>query len=100
MLDEQLLGRGLELEIARWYRGPVRFLIDLRPQTLIKDDAVPKLLRQQSRPTFVTINERDFWHEVPAVDRYWVVCFALSELQGQGDSGTAARPASTRPVPY
>src|SRR5438445_6205983 len=26
VLDEQLLGRGLELEIARWYRGPVRFI--------------------------------------------------------------------------
>ena len=81
VLDEQLLGRGLELEIARWYRGPVRFLIDLRPQTIVKDDAVPALLRQQSSPTFVTINERDFWHAVQADDRYCVVCFTLSDLR-------------------
>lgn len=81
VLDEQLLGRGLELEIARWYRGPVRFIIDLRPQTIVKDDAVPALLRGQSRPTFVTINERDFWHTVRADDRYCVVCFTLSDLR-------------------
>ena len=60
VLDEQLLGRQLELEIAKWYRGTVRFINELRPHTVIKDDAIPKLLRQQSQPTFVTINERTF----------------------------------------
>ena len=44
MLDEQRLGRNLEREIAHWYRGTVRSLIDLRPNTIIKDDAVPDLL--------------------------------------------------------
>jgi hypothetical protein len=58
VLDEQLLGRGLERDIAQWYRGTVQFVIDLRPHTVIKDEAIPALLRQRSQPTFVTINAR------------------------------------------
>jgi len=61
VLDEQLLGRNLEVEITKWYQGTVRFIMDLRPNTVIKDDAIPALLRAQNQPTFVTINERDFW---------------------------------------
>jgi hypothetical protein len=34
VLDEQLLGRDLEHLIARWYRGAVRFITDLRPHTV------------------------------------------------------------------
>jgi hypothetical protein len=83
VLDEQLLGRHLEFEIARWYRGPVHSIIDLRPNTIIKDDAVPALLRQQSLPTFVTINEADFWHRVAADERYCVVCFALPDSRAR-----------------
>jgi len=64
VLDEQLLGRDLDSEIARWYPSNVRFIIDLRPGTVIKDDAIPALLREQSLPTFVTINVRDFWRKV------------------------------------
>lgn len=29
VLDEQLLGRNIETEIARWYRGAVQFIIEL-----------------------------------------------------------------------
>ena len=79
VLDEQLLGRDLEHDIARWYRGPVRFVIDLRPHSVIKDEVIPDLLRRQSRPTFVTINERDFWHRVAADRRYCFVCFSLPD---------------------
>ncbi len=60
VLDEQLLGRNLEVEIARWYRGAVCFITDLRPNTVIKDDAIPQLLQQANQPTFVTINVNDF----------------------------------------
>ena len=59
VLDEQLLGRGLERDIAQWYRGTVQFITDLCPHTIIKDEAIPVLLRRQAQPTFVTINERD-----------------------------------------
>jgi len=83
ILDEQLLGRNIELEIARWYRGAVQFIIDLRPNTIIKDDAIPELLRQSSQPTFVTINERDFWRKVPADRQYCIVCFALPDTRAR-----------------
>jgi len=79
VLDEQLLGRGIEEEITKWYRGAVHFITDLRPQTVIKDDAVPELLRQQAQPTFVTINERDFWQKIAIDQRYRVVCFVFPD---------------------
>lgn len=81
VLDEQLLGRGLDTEIARWYQGAVQFIIDLRPHTIIKDDAIPAILGQQNRPTFVTINERDFWRKVDINNRFCVVCFTLSDAR-------------------
>lgn len=81
VLDEQLLGRGIEHDLARWYRGKVQFITDIRPHTVIKDDAIPALLRQQSQPTFVTINVRDFWQRVPGDPRYCLVCFALSDAR-------------------
>jgi hypothetical protein len=73
------LGLNLELEISRWYRGAVHFITDLRPDSIIKDDAIPGLLRRQPQPTFVTINDRDFWRKVPPDSRYCVVCFALPD---------------------
>lgn len=81
VLDEQLLGRNLETEIARWYRGKVRFIVDLRPNTVIKDEAIPGILRQQNQPTFVTINEQDFWGKVEIDNRFCVVCFTLSDAK-------------------
>lgn len=76
VLDEQLLGRNLEREIAKWYRGKVLFITDLRPNSVIKDEALPELLRRQIHPTFVTINGKDFWHKVVVDQRYCVICFA------------------------
>ncbi|MCB0167895.1 MAG: hypothetical protein KDI79_26950 [Anaerolineae bacterium] len=80
-MDEQLLGRNLEVEIARWYRGTIQFIVDLRPNTVIKDDAIPEILRQQNQPTFVTINERDFWGKVKIDNQFCVVCFTLSDAK-------------------
>jgi hypothetical protein len=79
VLDEQLLGHGIENEIARWYPGSVRFVLDLRPNSIIKDDAIADLLDEQDRPTFVTINERDFWQKIRVSRRFGVVCFALPD---------------------
>jgi hypothetical protein len=76
VLDEQLLGRNLEHAIAKWYRGKVLFITDLRPDSVIKDEAMPELLRKQIQPTFVTINEKDFWHKIVVDNRYGVICFA------------------------
>ena len=83
VLDEQLLGRGLERDIAQWYRGTVQFITDLRPHTIIKDETIPALLRQRSQPTFVTINDRDFWRKVVADQRYCIVCFVFSDAQAR-----------------
>lgn len=83
VLDEQLLGRQLEESISVWYRGSVCFITDLRPDTIIKDDAIPMLLRQQSQPTFVTINERDFWRKVEIDNSFCIVCFALPDRRAQ-----------------
>ena len=83
VLDEQLLGRGLERDIAQWYRGTVQFITDLRPHTIIKDEAIPVLLRRQAQPTFVTINERDFWRKVATDQRYCMVCFVLSDARAR-----------------
>jgi hypothetical protein len=79
VLDEQLLGRDLEVALARWYRGPILFITDLRPGSVIKDDAIPLLLRQQHQATFITINERDFWQKVRIDTHFCVVCFALPD---------------------
>jgi hypothetical protein len=81
VLDEQLLGRDLEDMLARWYRGPVRFITDLRPGTVIKDDAIPLLLRQHHRATFITINETDFWQKVRIDRHFGVICCALPDSQ-------------------
>ncbi len=83
ILDEQLLGRNLEAEIANWYRGTVQFIIDLRPDTVIKDDGIPELLRQQKQPTFVTINETDFWQKVDIDSLFSVVCFHLPDTRAK-----------------
>jgi hypothetical protein len=51
----------------------------LRPNTVIKDDAIPGLLQQERQPTFVTINERDFWRKVQPSNSYCLVCFTLPD---------------------
>jgi hypothetical protein len=57
----------------------VRFITDLRPNRVIKDDAIPKLLQQENQPTFVTINESNFWRKVQASNHYCIICFALPD---------------------
>lgn len=83
VLDEQLLGRDVEGQIAQWYRGAVCFITDLRPNTVIKDDVIPKLLQQERQPTFVTINEQDFWRKAQTNRRFCIVCFALPDARAR-----------------
>lgn len=83
ILDEQLLGHQIEQEIAKWYGGTIQFLIELRPHTIIKDDAIPHLLRQQNQPTFVTINGSDFWRKVPIDRQYCVVCVEVPDSRAR-----------------
>jgi hypothetical protein len=79
VLDEQLSGRDLDVALRRWYRGSIVSITDLRPSTVIKDEAIPALLRQQHQATFVTINEHDFWRKVAANRRFCVVCIAVPD---------------------
>lgn len=46
VLDEEPQGLGLEEAIAHWYRGAVLVVKHLRPGTVIKDEAIPTLLRR------------------------------------------------------
>lgn len=87
VLDEQLQGLELEDAISHWYRGTVLVVKTLRPGTIIKDEAVPTLLRRLKQPTFVTINYADFWRRVPADRSYCVVCLALTIDQTDKISG-------------
>src|SRR5438876_6521042 len=78
VLDEQLQGLGLEHAVSRWYRGAVVVVTTLRPGTVVKDEAIPTLLRRCKQPTFVTINHTDFWRRIPADRSYCIVCLALT----------------------
>ena len=79
VLDEQLLGRNLEQEISKWYKGNVCFITDLRPNSIIKDEAIPMLLSKESKPTFVTINDRDFWRKVEINEYFCIICCCLPD---------------------
>lgn len=57
------------------------FITELRPATVIKDEAIPTLLRQQRSPAFVTINATDFWHKVAINPHFCVICFPLPDSQ-------------------
>lgn len=77
VLDEQLEDPRLGEGIARWYKGAVVNLRELRPGSRILDEAMPTLLRRARQPTFVTINYIDFWKKIPASPVYCVICFKL-----------------------
>ena len=79
VLDEQLLGRNIEKDIEKWYAGKVIYINELRPNTIIKDDAIPGLLRDQKKPVFITINEKDFWRKVEINERFCVICLVLPD---------------------
>jgi hypothetical protein len=81
VLDEHLQGLELEDAIGQWYRGSVCIITDLRPNTVIKDDAIPVLLRTVSNPTFVTLNWNHFWQRTVAYEDFCIVCFTLPTNQ-------------------
>jgi hypothetical protein len=79
VLDEHLLGLSIDRAIARWYAGKVGYITELRPNTVIKDEAIPSLLREATQPTFVTCDVAGFWRKITPHRRYCIVCFAISE---------------------
>lgn len=79
VLDEQLKNSGIIEQCAGWYRGQIVDITTLRPGTVIKDDAIPLLLRQVRTPIFITINTTDFWQRIEADKHYCVICFPLPD---------------------
>ncbi|HJW84060.1 MAG TPA: hypothetical protein VJ754_07130, partial [Anaerolineae bacterium] len=61
VVDENLHDRRLIDAMSAWYSGRVISITVLRPGSVIKDEAIPALLRQASQATFVSINVADFW---------------------------------------
>jgi hypothetical protein len=61
VLDEHLLGLSIDRAIARWYAGKVGYITELRPNTVVKDESIPSLLREATQPTFVTCDVAGFW---------------------------------------
>ncbi len=66
VFDENVHQRSIMDAVAAWYRGRVISITVLRPGTIIKDEAIPTVLRRVLHPTFVTTNVDDFWQRVPA----------------------------------
>ena len=79
VLDEQLLERNPKRELGAWYPGAVCFITELRPQAVLKDDAIPSILRGQPQATFVTINATDFWEIVEISAEFCVICLAIPD---------------------
>lgn len=77
IFDENIHQQRLMDAVAAWYQGRVISITSLRPGTVIKDDAIPTLLRKVKQPTFVTTNVADFWRRVPAHPRYSIICVML-----------------------
>lgn len=77
VVDENIHSREIMASIAKWYRGQVISVTRLRPRSNIRDDAIPTLLRQLDRPTFVATNADDFWLIVPPHPAYCFVCLQL-----------------------
>jgi len=77
VLDEHLMGLGLDGEIRAWYEGQVCYITDLRPDTVIKDEAIPPLLQKGRKPTFVTADVAGFWRKVKPHPNFCIVCFGL-----------------------
>ena len=81
VLNEELQGLGLEEAITHWYRGAVLLIKALRPGTVIKDEAIPGLLRRVRTPTFVTINHSDFWRRVTPEQSFCLLCLKITADQ-------------------
>ncbi|MFA0781898.1 hypothetical protein [Fervidibacter sacchari] len=81
VLDEHLMGLGLDREVRAWYEGQVCYITDLRPDTVIKDEAIPSLLLRERQPNFVTGDITGFWRKVKPHSNFCIVCFGLPAEQ-------------------
>lgn len=81
VLDEHLEPDLID-NIRHWYGGRVIFVSELRCDTVIKDDTIPQILAKEAKkPTFVTINTKDFWRKIKINNKLTVVCFKVEDLE-------------------
>jgi hypothetical protein len=81
VLDENIFGRIVVTGLNAWYKGKVISINSLRLDTVVKDDAVPAILRTIKHPTFLTTNVSDYWRKMPAHEAYCIICFELTTEQ-------------------
>ena len=98
VFDENMHQRSSMDAVAAWYRGQAISVTGLRPDTIIKDEAIPTLLRRALYPTFVTTNVDDFWQRVPAHTRYGIVCLVLPDERLQETSSLLPKPLHVEKV--
>jgi hypothetical protein len=67
----------MKMGIMAWYPGQVIAVSTLRSESIIKDEAIPTLLLRVVRPTFVTINVRDFWKKALPHTGYCIINIAV-----------------------
>jgi len=81
VFDENIFDQDVIDDLNRWHKGKVVSIKDLRLRTLIKDEAVPAILRTVKQPTFLTTNVSDYWRKMPAHAAYCMICFELTNEQ-------------------
>jgi hypothetical protein len=81
VLDENIFGQIVVDRLNAWYKGKVISINELRIDTVIKDEAVPTILRTVKQPTFLTTNVSDYWRKMPAHAAYCMICFELTNEQ-------------------
>lgn len=81
VLDENIHDSVIKEAIGRWYSGQVLSVTKLRPQSKIKDEAIPTLLRGADQPTFVTLNVSDFWRHVAPSFSFCIIALELTQEQ-------------------
>ena len=77
VLDESISAKIIFDGLEAWYKGNVAPIKSLRIKTLVKDEAIPTLLRTIKQPTFITTNVSDFWRKMPTHHAYCIICFDL-----------------------
>ena len=82
VLDEQLLSYGIQESIARWYRGAVTDITQLRPHTVILDEAIP-CCSGQSLTNLRHDQRRHFWGRLTPDPRFCIVCCAVPHTRAQ-----------------
>lgn len=80
ILDEHLDEGSVRDQILRW--ATARFVRDIRPGEVVKDDRILTVLQSLRTPTFVTADDW-FWNRDHRDRRY---CIVFVALRGRNDS--------------